>query len=105
MPAPEWENLDAFLGLHDFGVQARLQFASGVTRTVAVIFDEAFLDTTIGEYALEATQPRALGKETDLAELRRGDRVLIGGTVYDVTAGPQEDGTGMATVPLQRPNG
>ncbi|WP_411956888.1 head-tail joining protein [Paracoccus homiensis] len=105
MPAPAWENLDAFLGLHDFGVQARLLFATGATRTVAVIFDEAFFDTTIGEYALEATQPRALGKEVDLADLRRGDRVAIGGITYDVTAGPQEDGTGMATVPLQRPTG
>lgn len=103
MPAPAWENLDAFLGLDDFAVRARLLFAGGAEREVAVIFDEAFLDTTIGEYALEATQPRALGKETDFAGLRRGDRVEIAGVIYDVMAGPEEDGTGMATVRLARP--
>ena len=103
MPAPAWENLDAFLGLDDFAVRAHLLFAAGGTREVSVIFDEAFFDTAIGEYALEATQPRALGKECDFAGLRRGDRVQVGGIVYDVMAGPEEDGTGMATVRLARP--
>lgn len=103
MAAPDWEDLDAFLGLHDFAVQARLLFRDGRQREVSVIFDDAFLDVQIGEYSLEATQPRALGKEADLAGLRRGDQVRIGGVTYDVTAGPQEDGTGMATVPLQKP--
>jgi hypothetical protein len=100
MPAPAWENLDAFLSLDDFAVQALLMFRDGTSITAAVIFDDPFLDTMIGEYSLETTQPRILGKDCDIGRLRKGDRVIIDGREYDVLGGPQEDGAGMSTAPL-----
>lgn len=102
MPAPDWENLDAFLSLDDFAVRARLFLTAGIEKEISVIFDEAFLDTLVGEYALETSQPRIMAKEADVLGLRRGDQVEIAGIRYDVMRGPQEDGVGMATVVLSR---
>lgn len=102
MPAPAWENLDAFLGLDEFAVEAQLLFADGSEAHARVIFDEAFYDPQVGEYVVEGTQPRVLGKEAELGGLARGDVLMVGGIRYDVTRGAQEDGTGMATVILAR---
>lgn len=102
MPAPDWENLDTFLSLDDFAVRARLILTGGIVKEISVIFDEAFLDALVGEYALETSQPRILAKEADVVGLRRGDQVEIAGISYDVMRGPQEDGVGMVTVVLSR---
>lgn len=105
MPTPSWEDLDVFLGLDGFAVEAQLLFADGSEAVARVIFDEAFYDPQAGEYVMEGTQPRMLGKEAELGQLARGDVVVVGGVSYDVTAGAQEDGTGMATVILARAAG
>lgn len=97
---PAWENLDAFLNPAEFAEQARLQLQGGVERQVVGIFDEPFLDATLGEYRHDTTQPRFLAKETDLAGASRGDTLAIGARLFDVMSAPEVDGTGMATLRL-----
>lgn len=101
MPSPSWENLDEFLATDTdggFATPAVLLFATGQTKTVSVIFDDPVFNAQLGEYEADSSQPRILGKLSDLANLRRGDVVTVAGNDYDVMGTPQPDGTGMATV-------
>lgn len=97
---PAWENLDAFLNPAEFAEPATLQLQGGVVRQVVGIFDEPFLDATLGEYRHDTTQPRFLGKEAALTGATRGDTLVIGARQFDVLSSPEVDGTGMATLRL-----
>lgn len=100
MPAPSWENLDAFLQLDEFAVTAVLSPAEGVSRSVAGIFDDPYLDAQLGEYRLDASAPRFQSSAEALAGLQRGDGVVIDGVEYLALGAPKSDGTGMATLEL-----
>lgn len=103
MGAPSWENLDDFLATDTdggFATPAVLLFATGQSRTVSVIFDDPYFNAQLGEYDAESSQPRILGKLSDLAHVKRGDEVRVNGQDYDVLTSALPDGTGMATVML-----
>lgn len=103
MRAPSWENLDDFLATDEnggFATPAVLLFSTGQRRTVSVIFDDPYFNAQLGEYDAESSQPRILGKLSDLAHVKRGDAVTVDGKDYDVMTSALPDGTGMATVML-----
>jgi len=100
MPALDWEELDDFLDTDEFAVSGILSFQVGGTALVTVIFDDPYLNAQIGEYEMDTTNPRALGKMSQLKDARRGDILTIDGQDYDVLTAPQADGTGMATLAL-----
>lgn len=102
---PFEEDLDQFLQVDDFAHACELRLDGGEVRQVRGIFDEPFLDADLGEYRLETSQPRLLGKEVDFAGVRRGDTIVIKGRVFNVMASPQIDGTGMATLRLSPTDG
>ncbi|WP_334061741.1 head-tail joining protein [Limimaricola cinnabarinus] len=99
---PAWDDLGAFLQPDEFATVATVTPQGGVSRSVTGIFDEAFLDTAIGEYDLDTTRPRFTGREADLAGLGRGDVAVIDGATFVVLTSPQTDGTGMAVLELAR---
>lgn len=100
MPAPAWENLDAFLSTDEFATSADLQLQDGTTRTIRGIYDEPFLNAELGEYDLDTTRPRLLCKAADVVGVARGDVLVINGQTLDIMTAPQADGTGMATLDL-----
>lgn len=103
MTSPSWENLDDFLGTDDdggFAIPAVIHYQAGGTKSITVIFDEAYFNAQLGEYDADASDPRITGKEVDLKAVRRYDRVAIAGKEYDVIGSCQPDGTGMAVVKL-----
>ncbi len=103
MPAPAWEDLDAFLQLDvtgGFAVPAVFTLSDGSTREVAVIFDDPAMDAEVGEYIKEDQSPYVTGKETELRGILRADSVVISGRTYGVLSSPRPDGTGMAIVRL-----
>lgn len=100
MPSLDWEALDDFLDADEFAVSGTLSFQAGGSQAVTVIFDDPYLNAQIGEYEMDTTSPRALGKMSELKDARRGDVLTIDGKDYDVLTGPQPDGTGMATLAL-----
>ena len=100
MPSPNWEDLGAFLQTDDFAVEAIIVSAEGASRYVSGIFDEPFLDAQLGEYSFDGAQPRFTGRAADLVGVARRDEVTIGGVVYLALGAPQNDGTGMAVLPL-----
>lgn len=100
MPAPAWEDLDAFLSTDEFAVTAVLQPEGGPERELTGIFDEPFLNAELGEYDLDTVQPRFLVKASEVRDVARGDTLTVGGRVLDVLSAPQWDGTGMATLVL-----
>ena len=102
MHAPSWDNPDAFLSLDDFAVEAVVTPREGVSRTIRGIFDEPYFNAQLGEYEVDATQPRLTCKAGDVADLRDRDQVTINGQNYYLLSNPQEDGTGMAVLALAR---
>lgn len=97
---PAWEDLDPFLSMADFGVEATITKGETAPMTVAVIFDEAGFEPSLGDLTVDATTPRITGKATDLAGISRGDVVVIGDRTFAALAAAQPDGTGMATLRL-----
>ena len=103
MAAPEWDDLNEFVSLDDFG-QKVVFMTGGTMREVVGIFDEAYLNADIGEFEMDSTEPRLNAKESDLIGIQRGDTVMIDGALFDVMAYPQTDGNGFAVVKLSRVN-
>ncbi|MEQ3671373.1 head-tail joining protein [Pseudophaeobacter sp.] len=100
MPAPSWDNLDAFLQPDDFARTVNVTPQGGVSRDIKGIFDEPYFNTQIGEYEADAFMPRVTCKASDVADLRAKDAVQVGGKTYYLLTGPQPDGTGMAVLSL-----
>lgn len=106
MPAPSWENLDEFLQdetAGGFAIPAVFHLQGvPVPRVVVGIFDDPYLNPQLGEYEVDTSEPRFTCKETDVADVERGDWVqLPDGKLYDIMTGPQSDGVGMAIVRLE----
>jgi hypothetical protein len=74
----------------------------GVSRQIRGVFDEPYFNAQLGEYEVDATQPRLTCKAGDVADLRDRDQVTIKGQNYYLLSNPQEDGTGMAVLALAR---
>jgi hypothetical protein len=102
MSNPSWDNLDAFLQADDFAIEATVTPQGGVSRVVSGIFDEPYLNTQIGEFELDASQPRLTCKAAEVVDLQAKDEVQINGQVYYLLTGPQFDGTGMAVLSLAK---
>lgn len=102
MPSPAWDNLDAFLQVDDFAIEATVTPQGGVSRVITGIFDDPYLNTQIGEYEADASQPRLNCKAADVADLDARDAVEIDGQRYLMLTGPQFDGTGFAVLLLAK---
>lgn len=102
MPALPWEDLDAFLSVDDFAVDAVLSLQGGETRQIRVIYDDPYLNAELGEYSADTSDPRANGKMADFQGASRGDTLTITSTgqVFDVLTNPQPDGSGWAVLSL-----
>lgn len=107
MPAPQWEDLDAFLQLDDFAVPAVITRQVGAPLPVVVIFDDPNVNADLGDaYTRDDVRPTANGKETAMPGVKRGDTITItfpaGAQTFDILAAPMPDGTGMAKLALAR---
>lgn len=103
---PTWENLNDFLVTETaggFAVPAVLSFDdwSKPARTINGIFDELYIDATLGEYHADTGEPRFTCKMVDVADVRRGDYLTISGKRYSIMSAPQGDGTGLAILRLE----
>lgn len=97
---PDWEEFSEFLDDDEFAVSGVLLLADGSERPTIGLFDEPYFNTQTGEYDLDTTQPRWGCPAHDAVGVHYGDRIEIGGTVYDIVTEPQPDGTGWATLAL-----
>lgn len=107
MTSPSWENLDVFLQTESaggFAIVATLQFADGSEdKPVTGIFDEPYLNAQLGEYEVDDAQPRFTCKSTDVENASRGDALLLpDGRKFYVMTYPQQDGTGMSVLKLEK---
>lgn len=127
MPKPAWENLDDFLQLDTkggFAVKATItrittkppgagwtaqekpdDWEDGdpvtYTRDLVGIFDDPYLNADLGEYDVDTSAPRFTCKETDVGGVRRGDYLVLDGTMYNIMTDPQSDGAGMAILRME----
>lgn len=104
MPAPAWEDLDAFLQDDDFATPAVITLQAGGTIALSVIFDDPARNADAGEYTHDTTGPKATCREDLVAAVKRGDSIAIalrlGTRTFDILRAPDGDGTGMATLIL-----
>lgn len=98
MVSPAWDDLDAFLQVDDFALEAMVTPRGGVSRQIRGVFDEPYFNAQLGEYEVDATQPRLTCKAADVADLAEQDQVQIGGKTYYLLTAPQDDGTGFAVL-------
>lgn len=101
------EDLHAYV--RTFGVNISFTLSGGTTlntdtegQPLKGIFDNAYFLKEIGDMDLENTQPRLTCVEADVTNVKKEDTVSIGSILYDVTAKPQTDGTGMVVIPICR---
>jgi len=100
MPAPEWEDLDAFLDEDEFAVPVTVTRQDGAVLTFSGIYEDQYLDAQLGEYRMDSERPRVWCRQVDVPGVTRGDTCTVGATTYDVMTEPQGDGTGMAMLDL-----
>jgi hypothetical protein len=103
MGKPSWENLDDFLQLDSaggFAQQATITLQGGGTISLSGIFDDPYLNATLGEYDHDTSDPRFTCKASLVAAVKRGDELTTDGKTYDVMTAPQYDGTGLAVIKL-----
>ncbi|RKR02596.1 hypothetical protein C7446_2314 [Kushneria sinocarnis] len=100
MPAPDWEDLDVFLDEDEFACRVFVQRADGVELSLSGLFEDAYYDAQLGEYAMDSIRPRVWCQRVDVPGVQRGDTCRIEGTRYDILTEPQGDGTGMAMLEL-----
>ena len=110
MPSPLWEDLDVFLDTDDFALFGTVTFQSGDVCTFPGIFDDPYLNAELGEYDMDNMKPRFLCKEVDVAEVTRGDTIVVfqknkRGVVvwsknFDILTSAQPTGDGMALLEL-----
>lgn len=100
MPAPAWEDLDAFLAEGEFATAVTVTREDGVVLDFSGIYEDQYLDTQLGEYRMDTERPRVWCKQSDVPGVQRRDTCTVGGTTYDVMTEPQGDGTGMAMLDL-----
>lgn len=107
MTSPSWENLDVFFQTETtggFAITATLQFADGSEdKPITGIFDEPYLNAQLGEYEVDDAQPRFTCKSIDVKDSRHGDSLLLpDGRRFYVMTYPQQDGTGMSVLKLEK---
>lgn len=107
MPAPAWEDLDAFLQLDDFAVPAVITRQAGGTVALSVIFNDPNVNADLGDaYTRDDIRPMTQCREDQVAGVKRGDTIAIsfpaGVRVFDILTAPQPDGTGMAFLELAK---
>jgi hypothetical protein len=110
MPSPLWEDLDVFLDTDDFALSGTVTFQSGGVHTFPGIFDDPYLNAQLGEYDMDNMKPRFLCKEVDVADVRRGDTILVfqknklgvvvWSKTFDILTSAQPTGDGMAVLEL-----
>lgn len=83
-----------------FAVQATATTRHGEVVSFAVIFDNGYAGALGG--LADATQPTALARSADVADLVQGCAVSIGSDDW-VATDLQPDGTGMSTIVLRKP--
>lgn len=89
--------LSVFVAPGDFGQPVVVH--TRPAKTINAIFDEAFMDPTVGELVMDARNPRLTCVEADAAGIERGTRVTVGTKEYEVKT-VEPDGTGMCLITL-----
>lgn len=100
MPAPEWEDLSAFLDEEEFAVRVEVTRSDGAVLTFSGIYEDQYMDAQLGEYLMDSTRPRVWCKQVDVPGVKKGATCVVDGVAYDVMTEPQGDGTGMAMLEL-----
>lgn len=109
MPAPAWEDLDAFLQPDDFATMAQHRAGgNGAPRPIVGIFEDPVEPARIGggggtrrrgEFELDTAVPMFRCKAVDAATVQRLDTLSVDGKVWDVLS-VATDGAGMAAIAL-----
>ena len=109
MPAPAWEDLDAFQQLDDFASRAEHRAGgNGVPRPIVGIFEDPVEAARIGggggyrrrcDFELDTAVPMFRCKAVDAAAVQRLDTLTVDGKVWDVLS-VATDGAGMAAIAL-----
>lgn len=98
------EDFSQFFDLTGHAVEAEVKTAAGArVGTITVILDTPIEPVALFEADVEASQPSALAKTSDVVALaiRHKFTLTVGGTIYTIVA-REDDGTGVSTLKLRK---
>lgn len=107
MPAPAWEDLDAFFEVDDFAFPAVINLQGGGQISLSVIFDSRYVESdTRDAYVADQERPVATCRSDLVRSVRRGDTMTVtfptGAQTFDILTAPQGTGTGTAEIVMAR---
>jgi hypothetical protein len=70
-------------------------------KKVEAIFDNESSPINFGEISVQSTQPKITGKESDFADAKNGEPIIIRGNTFYITD-KQPSGTGIIEVMLSK---
>lgn len=95
------EDFAVFFDQDDFATSATINFQSGASREISVIFDAVTQGATLYEAAIEANTPNLQCQSSDLIGVKtKKDTIIITGKSYIIER-IEPDGTGVSTVYLK----
>ena len=95
------QDLSVFTDTGVFGVPAQAVTRHGEVVTLQVIFDNGYAAGAVGFSGMASTQPSAMARSADVADLAVGGSIDVNGVAY-LVAEIQPDGTGMVTLLLEK---
>lgn len=98
---PFEEDLSLFLSSDEFGSVATATTRHGEVVQFQVIFDNGYAVGSVGLAGMASTQPSAMARSVDVADVSVGGSLDVNGATY-VVAELQPDGTGMTTLLLEK---
>ena len=104
MPAPEWENLDAFFGLDDFAVPVSIRRGEAVLWEGSAILEDGNSAVALGDLEQTLGVPHLICPSEAVLAVQDLDVAIVDGVTWDVLGDPQRDGTGVTRVMLAKPN-
>lgn len=96
----EWEDLSIFFD--EFAVPGSLEIRNaGKTVSIDGIFDTPYQSRKFGDFIVDAEAPSFTCAWTeDMNDVRTGDKLTVGGSLYYLDSAPKPDGTGMCSLVL-----
>lgn len=86
---------------HASNAQATATTRHGEVVSFAVIFDNGYAAGSVGLAGMASSQPSAMARSADVADLAVGGSIDVNGVAY-LVAEIQPDGTGMVTLLLEK---
>lgn len=95
-----FDNDDNDIFIEEFGQNVVFTLSDNTSLPIKGIFDNPAAENSMSELSIVITQPQLTCKTSDIANVKKGNTVVINSKTYSVSQKPIDDGTGMSLILL-----